>query len=88
MMSTNILHAILVLWTVLSPVAVSVPTQSTGNYTTFMSQQVDHLSDSRETFLQQYQVVDRFFRPGGPIFFVQGAESAEFTPLVSHSPGH
>ena len=34
----------------------------------------NNISDTSETFLQQYKVIDDFFKPGGPILFYQGPE--------------
>ncbi|KPI34908.1 Lysosomal Pro-X carboxypeptidase [Cyphellophora attinorum] len=43
------------------------------------TQKLDHSAkDSQETFQQSYQIVTDYFREGGPILFVQSAES----PLV------
>lgn len=47
--------------------------------TQFFDQKVDHKSGynsgSSPTFKQQYQVISDYYKPGGPIFFYQGAES-------------
>ena len=42
----------------------------------FSGQGHDHEQDSGDTktFLQQYKVIDDYFKPGGPIMFFQGAE--------------
>ena len=34
----------------------------------------EHDAATSETFLQQYSVIDDFFKPGGPIMFAQGPE--------------
>jgi len=45
--------------------------------TQFFEQKLDHSSPSdNRTFQQQYQINSTFFKPGGPIFFAQGAETA------------
>lgn len=48
-------------------------------------QKVDHIGDSGEVFQQQYQVIDEYFHPGGPIIFYQGGEATDMICLVSHS---
>ena len=53
--------------------------------TAFFPQQVDHASGQNETFLQQYQILDEFYKPGGPILFYQGAESSTMGCLVGFS---
>ncbi|RFU26834.1 hypothetical protein B7463_g9505, partial [Scytalidium lignicola] len=43
--------------------------------TAFMAQKVEHNSSSNATFQQQYQVIDEYYKPGGPVLYLQGAES-------------
>ncbi|KAF2120399.1 peptidase S28 [Lophiotrema nucula] len=60
---------------------VDTPTGNPSNCTTptkFFKQLVHHDSSSNETFLQQYQVIDQFFKPRGPILYYQGQESDYF----------
>lgn len=51
--------------------------------TQFFTQLVDHNSTSNGTFQQQYQIIKPHFKPGGPIFYYQQAETANFACLVS-----
>lgn len=48
-------------------------------------QKVDHIGDSNEVFQQQYQVIDEYFHPGGPILFYQGGETTDMICLVSYN---
>ncbi|KAE8446449.1 hypothetical protein EG329_011912 [Mollisiaceae sp. DMI_Dod_QoI] len=43
----------------------------------FFDQQIDHFGQYNGTFKQRYNLVTRFFKPGGPILFFQGEESSE-----------
>ena len=62
------------------------PAQRVGD-TTYFPQAIDHAtfngnySDPDSTFLQQYQVNDTYYKPGGPIIFFQSTESAEMICL-------
>ncbi|KAI1385661.1 serine carboxypeptidase S28-domain-containing protein [Hypoxylon trugodes] len=65
------------------PPASNQPTGNPSgcNHTThFFPQKLYHTgnSSSNKTFLQQYQLITDFYRPGGPILFYQGAETAAF----------
>lgn len=73
-----------------SPAAIArAANVSTGNPskcnsgTKFFPQPINHATfdgnydDKNSTFLQQYEVVDKFYKPGGPILFYQGAETAQ-----------
>ena len=51
--------------------------------TEFLDQKIDHFGKHQGTFKQQYQVIDEFYKPGGPILFYQGAENGEMVCLVS-----
>ncbi|KUJ13345.1 uncharacterized protein LY89DRAFT_672563 [Mollisia scopiformis] len=65
--------------------------KSTGNPgfcpggTKFFPQPIDHATFNGDynapnaTFLQQYNLNDTFYKPGGPIFFLQGTENSVFT---------
>ena len=50
--------------------------------TQFFTQLVDHNSTASGTFQQQYQILNPHFKPGGPIFYYQQAETATFACLV------
>lgn len=75
------------------PPASNIPTgnPSKCNQTTYyFPQKIYHKTNSstsgassqgNNTFLQQYQIVSDFYRPGGPILFIQGAETLEFECL-------
>ena len=64
---------------------------STGNPgkclagTKYFPQAIDHATftgnynTANTSFLQQYEVNDTFYKPGGPIIFLQGAENAQLT---------
>ncbi|OCT51507.1 hypothetical protein CLCR_08296 [Cladophialophora carrionii] len=60
--------------------AAQIPTGQTLCSTKFFPQPVHHSdfngdwNDSDATFLQQYQVIDKFYKPGGPILFFQSPE--------------
>lgn len=68
---------------------------STGNPskcpsgTMFFPQPIDHATfngnwnDSNSVFLNQYQVNDTFYKPGGPILFYQGTENPSIACLES-----
>ncbi|KAL6701539.1 serine carboxypeptidase S28 domain-containing protein [Trichoderma pleuroticola] len=49
--------------------------------TEFFTQLVDHNSTTNGTFQQQYQIIKPHFKPGGPIFYYQQAETATFACL-------
>ena len=54
-----------------------------GNNTSFFLQPVDHATydgsvGANSTFLQQFEVITDYFKPGGPIIFFQGTENANF----------
>ncbi|KAL7893940.1 serine carboxypeptidase S28 domain-containing protein [Trichoderma sp. SZMC 28014] len=49
--------------------------------TEFFTQLVDHNSTTNGTFQQQFQLIDSHFKPGGPIFYYQQAETASFACL-------
>lgn len=56
--------------------------------TKWFPQLIDHTKTynaTNNTFLQQYQVVDTYYKPGGPIFFWQSVEEpyrcSEMTPI-------
>jgi len=51
--------------------------------TQFREQKVDHFGKSLKTFKQQYQIIDDFYKAGGPILFYQGAENDQISCLVS-----
>jgi hypothetical protein len=40
-----------------------------------LTQLVDHGGNNTSTFNQRYQLVTDYFKPGGPILLIQGAES-------------
>ncbi|KAI1088007.1 peptidase S28 [Rostrohypoxylon terebratum] len=75
------------------PPASTIPTgnpSQCNQITYYFPQKIYHNTNSsasaashqgNNTFLQQYQIVTDFYRPGGPILFVQGAETAEFECL-------
>ena len=52
--------------------------------TKFFPQPVDHATwdgktyGGNQTFLQQFEIIDKFYKPGGPILFFQGAENPSF----------
>ncbi|TVY92709.1 Lysosomal Pro-X carboxypeptidase [Lachnellula willkommii] len=48
-----------------------------------LTQKVDHSSNSSTTFNQRYQLVTDYFKPGGPILFVQGPETS-LVPIENH----
>lgn len=60
--------------------AAKIPTGHTGCSTKFFPQPVHHntfngdWNDTNATFLQQYQLIDKFYKPGGPILFFQAPE--------------
>jgi hypothetical protein len=54
--------------------------------TQFREQKVDHFGKSMKTFKQQYQIIDDFYKSGGPILFYQGAENDRISCLVSTTP--
>ncbi|KLO17492.1 peptidase S28 [Schizopora paradoxa] len=59
------------------PVVFSQSAPSCSPPSQFFPQKIDHSAASNnQTFQQQYQVNTKFFTPGGPIFFAQGAETA------------
>lgn len=72
---------------------------STGNPskcqsgTKFFPQIIDHSSNDTSgpnaTFLQQFQVIDTYYKPGGPVFFFQGDEGPlnclEFFAFVDYA---
>lgn len=39
------------------------------------------IKNSNSTFLQQYQIIDTYYKPGGPILFFQGMETPKLTCL-------
>lgn len=43
--------------------------------TQFFTQLVEHNSTANGTFQQQYQILKSHFKPGGPIFYYQQAET-------------
>jgi hypothetical protein len=45
-----------------------------ANATSFFPQLVDHFSGAKDAFQQQYQIIDQFYKPGGPILYQFGAE--------------
>lgn len=47
------------------------------------TQSLDHNSNSTATFNQQYYLVTDYFKPGGPILFLQGPESP-LNPIENH----
>lgn len=67
----------------LKPASAQSNQPNCSHPTAFLQQQVDPSTNSRETFGQQYQVIDDYFKPGGPILFYQGAETAVFACIVS-----
>lgn len=54
--------------------------------TQFYAQRIDHANaatnNANATFQQQYQIIDTYFRPGGPIFFNQQGETEKMICLV------
>ena len=50
--------------------------------TEYFDQVIDHSVDGSKTFKQQYQIIDKYFKPGGPIFFYQNGENAQIRCLV------
>lgn len=60
--------------------AAKIPTGHSGCSTKFFPQPVHHntfngdWNDTNATFLQQYQLIDQFYKPGGPILFFQSPE--------------
>ncbi|EXJ58999.1 hypothetical protein A1O7_06430 [Cladophialophora yegresii CBS 114405] len=62
--------------------AAKIPTGQKLCSTKFFPQPVHHdkfngdWTDKNTTFLQQYQVIDKFYKPGGPILFYQSPEDA------------
>jgi hypothetical protein len=40
----------------------------------WLTQHIDHLSQTAGTFQQRYSVYDEFYTPGGPILMFQGEE--------------
>lgn len=61
------------------------PSEPCNPKTKFFNQTLNHQGPSNETFQQRYQLVDEFFKPGGPILFYQGAETPTFTCVESSS---
>ena len=64
--------------------ALKTPTGNPSNCTAgtkYFPQPIDHQafngnwSDENSTFFQQYEIIDTYYKPGGPIFFHQSAES-------------
>lgn len=61
--------------------ALNTSTRNTkcASGTKFFPQLLDHFSNDtsgpNSTFFQQFQVIDTYYRPGGPILFLQGDES-------------
>ena len=49
--------------------------------TKFFNQNVDHFGPSNQLFPQQYQILDTYFKPGGPILFYQGGETVDMICL-------
>jgi dipeptidyl-peptidase-2/lysosomal Pro-X carboxypeptidase len=49
--------------------------------TKFFEQNVDHYGPRYQLFPQQYQILDTYFKPGGPILFYQGGETADMICL-------
>lgn len=52
----------------------------------YFQQPIDHNDSSVGTFNQRYWVDDRFYRPGGPVFVLDGGETsgAERLPFLDH----
>ena len=51
--------------------------------TQFFDQKIDHQTQSNNaTFKQQYQLIDDYFNPGGPILFYQGGETVDMLCMV------
>lgn len=74
----------LVLFAVFANFALSL--QCNYSDTQFREQKVDHFGKSKKTFKQQYQIIDDFYKAGGPILFYQGAENDQISCLVSKKP--
>lgn len=53
--------------------------------TAFYGQSLDHSATKSGTFNQQYQLILDYYKPGGPILFLQGAETANLSCLVRFS---
>ncbi|KIY01019.1 uncharacterized protein Z520_03685 [Fonsecaea multimorphosa CBS 102226] len=49
--------------------------------TAFYDQTIDHNATKSGTFKQQYQLILDYYKPGGPILFMQGAETANLSCL-------
>ncbi|OAL38393.1 hypothetical protein AYO20_02452 [Fonsecaea nubica] len=49
--------------------------------TAFYDQKIDHNATKSGTFRQQYQLIMDYYKPGGPILFLQGAETANLSCL-------
>ncbi len=45
------------------------------------TQKLNHSNPNSATFQQRYQLMTQWYRPGGPILFVQGAESPDLAPI-------
>ncbi|KAK4071672.1 uncharacterized protein Triagg1_5910 [Trichoderma aggressivum f. europaeum] len=68
----------------LQAIAVNAQSSASPNCTIktqFFTQLVDHNSTTNGTFQQQYQIIKPHFKPGGPIFYYQQAETAKFACL-------
>lgn len=52
----------------------------------FFEQRVDHNDTTVGTFRQRYWVDDRFYKPGGPVFVLDGGETsgADRLPFLDH----
>jgi hypothetical protein len=53
--------------------------------TAFYDQVINHSDPHSGTFKQQYQIIMDHYKPGGPILFMQGAETANLACLVRMS---
>jgi hypothetical protein len=49
----------------------------------FYDQQIDHFGQYNGTFKQRYNLITKFFKPGGPILYFQGEESISLDCVVS-----
>ncbi|KAH8808664.1 peptidase S28 [Xylogone sp. PMI_703] len=82
---TKISWSLAASWAVLSfTTAVNAQMTTSSNCSTqLFPQLIDHgnSSSSNATFLQRYQVNSTHFKPGGPIFYYQQAETAIFACL-------
>ena len=81
-LSTMFFRDVSFLFTFLLLAKSSISTTCPYADTKFLTQMVDHFGNHDGTFQQQYQIVDTFYKPGGPILFYQGAENNQITCMV------